>query len=267
MKYVALLRGINVGGNHLIKMADLKACFEAQRLRDVATYIQSGQVVFTATARPAEIVRRLEAAIQATFDCRTSVMLRSRKEMEQIVARAPKGFGAQPEKYRYDVVFLNPPLTAEAALAKVAHQAGRGRGARGRGRALFLAPDQQGGAEPAAARRLDADLQEHDDPQLAHDHDAAPDDDGRRRGELNVLLERPAARSPPPPLTGPGLSALHDRSSQSSVLPSRQTPESGACRSVATSVRVAEPQASQTVRPARPRRGTRGPTRANLIER
>ena len=109
MKYVALLRGINVGGNHLIKMADLKACFEGQRLRDVATYIQSGQVVFTATARPAEIVRRLEAAVLATFDCRTSVMLRSREEMAQIVARAPKGFGTQPEKYRYDVVFLNPP--------------------------------------------------------------------------------------------------------------------------------------------------------------
>jgi uncharacterized protein (DUF1697 family) len=124
MKYVALLRGINVGGNHLIKMADLKACFEGQRLRDVATYIQSGQVVFTATARPVEIVRRLEAAVLATFDCRTSVMLRSREEMAQIVARAPKGFGTQPEKYRYDVVFLNAPLTAEAALAKIAPKLG-----------------------------------------------------------------------------------------------------------------------------------------------
>ena len=124
MKYVALLRGINVGGNHLIKMADLKACFEAQRLRDVATYIQSGQVVFTATGQPAEIARRLEAAVLARFDCRTSVMLRSRKEMEQIVAGAPKGFGTQPEKYRYDVVFLNPPLTAEAALEKVAPKPG-----------------------------------------------------------------------------------------------------------------------------------------------
>ena len=51
--------------------------------------------------------------------------------MEAIVARAPKGFGAQPEKYRYDVIFLNPPLTAAAALAKVPTKAGRGPGARG----------------------------------------------------------------------------------------------------------------------------------------
>ena len=120
MRYVALLRGINVGGNHLIKMVALKACFEAQGLRDVATYIQSGNVVFTAGAsRPDGIARRLEAALAATFDCRTRVMLRTEKEMAAIVARAPKGFGAQPQNYRYDVIFLNPPLTAAAALADV----------------------------------------------------------------------------------------------------------------------------------------------------
>ena len=119
MKYVALLRGINVGGNHLIKMVDLKACFEAQGLREVVTYIQSGNVVFSATARAAEIGRRLEAALVATFDCRTSVMLRTQKELEAIVARAPKGFGAQPAKYRYDVIFLKAPLTAPAALEDV----------------------------------------------------------------------------------------------------------------------------------------------------
>ena len=45
--YVALLRGINVGGSNLIRMPALKACFEAQGLRDVATYIQSGNVLFT----------------------------------------------------------------------------------------------------------------------------------------------------------------------------------------------------------------------------
>jgi uncharacterized protein (DUF1697 family) len=119
VKYVALVRGINVGGNHLIKMADLKACFDAQGLKDVATYIQSGNVVFSAAAKPADIARRLEAALHTTFDCRTKVVLRSQKEMAAIVGRAPKGFGKQPDKYRYDVIFLNAPLTAEAALAQV----------------------------------------------------------------------------------------------------------------------------------------------------
>ena len=47
--YVALLRGINVGGSNLIRMVALKACFEAKGFRDVATYIQSGNVLFTAS--------------------------------------------------------------------------------------------------------------------------------------------------------------------------------------------------------------------------
>jgi len=119
VKYVALIRGINVGGNHIIKMTALKGCFEEQGLKDVATYIQSGNVVFSAAAKPAEIARRLEAALHASFDCRTKVVLRSQKEMAAIVARAPKGFGKQPEKYRYDVIFLNAPLTAAAAIAEV----------------------------------------------------------------------------------------------------------------------------------------------------
>ena len=52
-QYVALLRGINVGGKNLIKMVALKACFEAQGLRDVTTYIQSGNVLFTTDNREA----------------------------------------------------------------------------------------------------------------------------------------------------------------------------------------------------------------------
>ena len=185
MKYVALLRGINVGGNHLIKMADLKACFEEQRLRDVATYIQSGQVVFTATARPAEIVRRLEAAI-----------LREVRLPDQRDVAEPQGDGAdrraRAEGLRRPAGEISlrrhlpePAAHGRSGAGEGRAQAGRRRGARGGGRALFLASDQQGDAEPAAARRLDADLQEHDDPQLAHHHDAAADADGRRRGETD----------------------------------------------------------------------------------
>lgn len=45
-RYLALLRGINVGGKNIIKMADLKACFESLGFADVVTYIQSGNVLF-----------------------------------------------------------------------------------------------------------------------------------------------------------------------------------------------------------------------------
>jgi len=119
-RYVALLRGINVGGNNLIRMADLKACFEALGFGEVATYIASGNVVFTAREAGAEkLARRIEAALTARFGGVASIVLRSDKQMKDIIARAPAGFGTQPARYRYDVIFLKPPLSAAAAIKSV----------------------------------------------------------------------------------------------------------------------------------------------------
>jgi uncharacterized protein (DUF1697 family) len=126
MRYVALLRGINVGGNNLIKMAALKACFEAGGLADVVTYIQSGNVIFTARASErATLGRRVEGLLAKSFvDYPPSVVLRTQKQMHDIVARAPAGFGKEPAKFRYDVVFLKEPLTAAVAMKSVATREG-----------------------------------------------------------------------------------------------------------------------------------------------
>jgi uncharacterized protein (DUF1697 family) len=119
-QFVALLRGINVGGNNLIKMTELKACFESQGFRGVVTYIQSGNVLFeVGDSASAKLTRRIEQVLAATFDYRASVVLRSRKQMQQIVERAPKGFGTQATKYRYDVIFLKEPLSAATAMKSV----------------------------------------------------------------------------------------------------------------------------------------------------
>lgn len=119
-RYVALLRGINVGGKNIIKMAELRACFEGLGFGDVATYIQSGNVLFTAAERGGvKLARRIEDALGAAFDYRARVHLRTRAQMQRIVDRAPAGFGGQPARYRYDVIFLEEPLTATAALARV----------------------------------------------------------------------------------------------------------------------------------------------------
>jgi uncharacterized protein (DUF1697 family) len=119
-RYVALLRGINVGGNNLIKMAALRACFENQGLLEVVTYIQSGNVVFGATGGAADtLCRRIERALTTAFQYEASVIVRTHREMQRIVAQAPKGFGAWPDKYRSDVIFLKAPLTAAAAIKSV----------------------------------------------------------------------------------------------------------------------------------------------------
>ncbi len=118
--YVALLRGINVGGKNLIKMPQLKACFEQNGFEDVATYIQSGNVLFTAPeTRNASLTDRIEAMLAESFDYVPTAVVRSLKQMRAIVDGAPKGFGSQPARYRYDVIFLKEPLTAKAAIGSV----------------------------------------------------------------------------------------------------------------------------------------------------
>ncbi len=119
-RYVALLRGINIGGKNLIRMAALKACFEGGGFRDVATYIQSGNVLFGSDdAGRAALTRRIEEMLSATFEYRATVVLRTRRQMRDIVERAPEGFGADPDRFRYDVIFLKEPLTAATAVKSV----------------------------------------------------------------------------------------------------------------------------------------------------
>jgi uncharacterized protein (DUF1697 family) len=117
---VALLRGINVGGKNLIRMPALKACFVENGFDDVVTYIQSGNVLFTAPTTPAaELTRRIEAMLAQAFDYVPTVVVRTRRQMRAIVDRAPRGFGREPAKYRYDLIFLKEPLAAKVALQSV----------------------------------------------------------------------------------------------------------------------------------------------------
>jgi uncharacterized protein (DUF1697 family) len=120
-RYVALLRGINVGGKNAIPMPTLKASFEGAGLEDVRTYIQSGNVVFTApSSSQAELTTRVESLLREAFaHYDASVVLRSRGQMRAIVQRAPDGFGAEPSTYRYDVMFLKAPLTARTVVQSV----------------------------------------------------------------------------------------------------------------------------------------------------
>lgn len=118
--YVALLRGINVGGKNLIKMPALKACFEADGFADVATFIQSGNVLFASPeAHVAGLTQRIEEMLGYTFGYEATVVVRNRAQMRAIVEHAPKGFGTEPAAYRYDVIFLKPPLTSKIALESV----------------------------------------------------------------------------------------------------------------------------------------------------
>ena len=118
-RYVALLRGINVGGKNLIRMADLRACLEADGFDDVRTYIQSGNVLFKASGSAVTLTARLERTLSKEFGYEATVAVRSVRQFRAIVDRAPEGFGTDRERYRSDVIFLMPPLTPARAIADV----------------------------------------------------------------------------------------------------------------------------------------------------
>lgn len=114
--YVALLRGINVGGRNVISMEDLRGVFRAGGYADVRTYIQSGNVVFATAAPRHRLENDLESLLERSIGQPLTVVLRSRQQLRNVIARAPEGFGTDPRSYRYDAMFLQAPLLASQVM-------------------------------------------------------------------------------------------------------------------------------------------------------
>jgi uncharacterized protein (DUF1697 family) len=116
---VALFRGINVGGNHKVRMDELKALHVTLGLRDVVSYIQSGNVVFTSEDEEAAHLRkRIEEEFEKTFGFRSEALLRTSAELNEIIARSPFEGQSDKEPKWIAVTFLadHPESTAQEAL-------------------------------------------------------------------------------------------------------------------------------------------------------
>jgi len=155
--HVALLRGINVGGKNKVAMADLREVVAKLGHTDVSTYIQSGNVLFTADADadPAALASALADAITATLGVRSPVVVLSRDELAGVIEANP--FPGEADPKRVHAVLLSGPIGADAA-AKIDEALTRSaaKGARDElatvGRALYLhTPDGFGNSELSAA--------------------------------------------------------------------------------------------------------------------
>jgi uncharacterized protein (DUF1697 family) len=113
--YVALLRAVNVGGTGLIKMADLKALCAAIGFRDVATLLQSGNVVFTAKGSDKAVAQKLADAIEKSHGFRPTIVVRTGAEIADVIARNPFAAAAKAEPNRLLVSFLAGPPAKDAA--------------------------------------------------------------------------------------------------------------------------------------------------------
>ncbi len=105
MRYVALLRGINVGGNNKIDMKTLVAQMEASGFNEVSTYINSGNIFFTSDRSNKEEADRLKRLISEKFNLTIPVLVKSQPSIERIVGRIPDSWKNSAEM-KCDVLFL-----------------------------------------------------------------------------------------------------------------------------------------------------------------
>src|SRR4051794_25959917 len=127
MRYIALLRGINLGGKVMMKMEDLRSVFESLGFENVRSYINSGNLAFDAKkTAETKLVDQIENAVEAKFGRRVDVMVRPQKDIQKIIAANP--FEGQYESHKHmHVLFLKEsmPLEKEQQLHASALQGER----------------------------------------------------------------------------------------------------------------------------------------------
>jgi uncharacterized protein (DUF1697 family) len=119
VRYVALLRGINVGGNKKVPMADLRAMTAKLGFADPRTLLQSGNLVFDGKAQPtAKLEQLLETATKKTIGVECSYLVRTAEEWARIIAANPfaKFASADPSHFAMTACRETPGAAAIEAL-------------------------------------------------------------------------------------------------------------------------------------------------------
>jgi uncharacterized protein (DUF1697 family) len=124
-RYVAFLRGINVGGKNIIKMEDLNAVFVKMGCENVKTLIQSGNVIFDSTVSDsAALEKKIAKSLSARFNYEAVLMLRKMSEIENIINLDPFKKITVTPKIKFYVAFLSGKLKPSPKLPLVNEKEG-----------------------------------------------------------------------------------------------------------------------------------------------
>ena len=117
--FVALLRGVNVGGNNMISMKELKESFEGVGFAEVTTYINSGNIIFKTKETDArKLEKKIEQMLVKEYELESRVVVRSLEEMEELVNSLPQNWNSD-SSWRYNVIFLRHTIDSEEILTDV----------------------------------------------------------------------------------------------------------------------------------------------------
>lgn len=118
MNYVALLRGINVGGHKAVKMAELKALCGSLGFVGATTHLQSGNVLFASQDTDhARVAKKLQEAVQKKLAVESTVVVRAASELDRVIAKNPFRAEAERDPSRLIVMFLVEEPAKQAATA------------------------------------------------------------------------------------------------------------------------------------------------------
>ncbi len=119
MEYIALLRGVNVGGKNKLSMPQLKEELIRLGFSGVKTYINSGNILFTSENREEAVLKeQLEALLRGRFGIESPVALIVAPDYKSALEQAPSWWN-QGAEMKHNVIFIIPPLTAQQAFAEV----------------------------------------------------------------------------------------------------------------------------------------------------
>ncbi|MCG6140173.1 DUF1697 domain-containing protein [Leptospira mtsangambouensis] len=118
MKYIALLRGINVGGNRKVEMKKLRTLFESFGYTEVSTYINSGNIIFESEDDQKTVLAKITKSFEKTFDFEIPTLVKTEKEMKKIAKAIPEEW-QNDDTQRTDVAYLFPEADSKKIIQEL----------------------------------------------------------------------------------------------------------------------------------------------------
>ena len=114
MKYIALLRGINISGKNKISMSELKAELENNKYQNVVTYLNSGNIIFESNINNKEtIMKAIYKIIKNKFNLEIPVFIMTTTELEDVLNHNPDWWGTGSKEIYDNLIFIIPPTKYE----------------------------------------------------------------------------------------------------------------------------------------------------------
>lgn len=114
MKYIVLLRGINISGKNKISMSELKKALEESEYTNVSTYLNSGNVILESNTKNEEtIMKDIHEIIKVKFNLEIPVFVMDESYLESILSNSPEWWGTSNKEIYDNLIFIIPPIKFE----------------------------------------------------------------------------------------------------------------------------------------------------------